>query len=108
MFKSISLAVIATLATTSAFAGASGQHSAQSVDHGVHSGGHSSAAVSTGTAVVIAVPIIVFGSAVTISGAALETVGHGAVAVGDDLSRAATTVPAGEPVVRPDRAPTLD
>lgn len=106
--RSIPLALIAALSVTPSFAGPSGQHSAQSVDHSVQGASHGSAAVSTGTAAVVAVPIVAFGAVIAISGVALEEVGQGSLALGNDLSRVGTGQPILLQDVQPNGAPTLD
>jgi len=103
-----SLALIATLFAAPAFAGGSGQHSAQSVDHSGQAASHGSLAVSTGVATVTAVPIMVFGSTMAVSGAALEEVGEGALALGNDLARAGSNQPNVTVIVTPNGPPTLD
>lgn len=106
--RATSFAVFASLLVTPAFAGPSGQHSAQSVDHSAQGASHGSAAVSTGAASVTAVPIFAFGSALAVSGAALEEVGEGSLALGNDLSRVGTGKPVQTGRVKPNGAPVLD
>lgn len=107
-FRTSFAAIIACSFATASFAGPSSQHSAQSVNHSGQAASHGSAAVSQGVATVVAVPIIAFGGAVAISGAALADVGEGALVLGSDLSNAG----AGQPVpirhVTPNGAPKLD
>ncbi len=108
MFIRPSLITLIALIATPSFAGASGQHSAQSVDHSAQAASHGSAAVVTGAAAVIAVPIVAFGSVFTVSGAALEEVGEGSVTAGTELLRAGTGQPTNNHAIKADGAPTLD
>jgi hypothetical protein len=108
MFIRPSLITLIALIATPSFAGANGQHSAQSVDHSAQATSHGSAAVVTGAAAVIAVPIVAFGSVFTVSGAAIEEVGEGSVTAGTELLRAGTGQPTNNPVIKADGAPTLD
>jgi len=108
MFIRPTLITLITLVATPSFAGASGQHSAQSVDHSAQAASHGSAAFVTGTATVIAVPIVAFGSVFTVSGAAIEEVGEGSVTAGTELLRAGTGQPANTNTIKADGAPTLD
>lgn len=107
-FRVTSLALSASLLVTPAFAGPSGQHSAQSVGHSAQAASHGLAAISTGAASVAAVPIFAFGSALAVSGTTLEEVGEGAVALGNDLSRAGVGKPVQTGRVTPNAAPVLD
>lgn len=70
--------LIATLGLIGApaLAGGSAQHSIQSVEHSAQASGHASAAVVTGAAQVLAVPLMITGRGLQISGAALANVGH--------------------------------
>lgn len=106
--RSTSLVLLAIVFVTPCFAGPSGQHSEQSVDHSGQAASHGSAAVSTGVATVIAIPILVFGASVAISGIALENVGEGALILGNDLARVGTGQAAIAQGVQPNGAPTLD
>jgi hypothetical protein len=54
------------------------------------------------------VPIIAVGSAIAITGSALQSVGEGALNVGSDLSRAGQRPLRIEPALAPMAAPTLD
>ncbi|MDT8326813.1 MAG: hypothetical protein RQ750_05410 [Roseovarius sp.] len=106
--RAASLALIADLLVIPAFAGPSGQHSAQSVGHSAQGASHGSAAVSTGAASVAAVPIFAFGSVLAVTGAALEEVGEGSLVLGNDLSRVGTGQPVQTGRVTPNGAPVLD
>lgn len=103
-----SLAIILGLAATASFAGPSGQHSAQSVDHSGQAASHGSAAIVSGAATVTAVPIMLFGTTLAISGAALKEVGEGTVGIGNDLYREGTVQAMAPRIVTPNGAPTLD
>jgi len=106
--RSLSLVLIAGLTVSPAFAGPSGQHSAQAANHSGQATSEGSAAVGTGAASVVAVPIFVLGGVVAISGAALAEVGEGSVGLADDLFRAGTGQPLITDGVRPNGPPTLD
>lgn len=85
---------IATLATalavtaTMGLAGPSTQHSAQSAAHSGAAASHGSAAVASGAATVVAVPILVVGGTLSLSAAALQSAGDGALDVGSSLIEA--------------------
>lgn len=102
IIRATTLALMAALFVSPPFAGPSlagpsSQHSTQSIDQSGQAASHGSAAISTGAATVIAVPILTVGISVAISGAALATVPKGSIAHGNDLA----TIP-------PNAAPTLD
>lgn len=108
IFRSTIIAFLAACAVTPALAGPSEQHSAQALDHSGAAASEGSAAVASGVAEVTSVPIILFGSSVAVTGAALEEVGEGSVDLGVELNRAATGVPARTPTITPDGPPKLD
>ncbi len=91
-----------------AFAGPSGQHSAEAANHSGQAASEGSAAVVTGAAAVVAVPIFVLGGTVAITGAALEEIGEGSAELGDDLFRAGTGQPIRTDGVTPNGPPRLD
>lgn len=93
---------------TQAAAEPSEQHVVQSANYSALAVSHGSAAVASAASTVVAVPIVAFGSVLTISGGALQTTGAGALAVGAELSRAGAAPLALEPVARPNGPPKLD
>ena len=95
-----------------AFAGPSGQHSAQALSFSGAASAQGSAAVSSGAATVLAVPIIVLGAGIVITGSALAAVGEGSLALGSEMIEAPHPRPvtrrAKRSLIVPDGPPTLD
>lgn len=102
------LVLSASIVASAGFAGPSSRHSVEAVDHSGQALSHGSAAAISGGAAIASVPIIAFGSALTISGAALEEVGAGALTVGSEMSNIATHGVPMNPGVTPHGPPTLD
>ncbi|MEE4188763.1 MAG: hypothetical protein V2I76_10005 [Roseobacter sp.] len=98
---------LATTATA-AFAGGSGQHSAEATYHSGEAASHAGAAVASGAATVAAVPIIAVGSAIAITGEVLEEVGTHAIDTGAGLSAVGRPNQTINITVMPNAAPTLD
>lgn len=103
-----SLAIIFGLAASPSIAGPSGQHSAQSVEHSAQAASHGSAALVSGAATVTAVPIMLFGTSMAISGAALKEVGESTAGIGNDLYLEGTGQAITPRIVTPNGAPALD
>jgi hypothetical protein len=93
------------LTAAPALAGGSAQHSVNAAGLSGQASSEGSAAVAKGATTVLAVPLVVFGAGISISGAALADVGGGSVAAGSDLAHAAPPAPRN---VKPNGAPTLD
>lgn len=91
------ITVITALALTTACANPSAQHSGQAAGHSAQAGAHGSVAVVTGVAEVSAVPLIVAGTMLTVSGAALQGVAAGADCLTFDI-----------PCVAPNGPPALN
>jgi hypothetical protein len=106
--RSILLALLASLTFTPSFAGPSYQHSAQATDHSAQAASHGSVAAVSAASMMVAVPIIAFGSAVTVSGIALVETSTGALLPGADLVQAGAGEPAVVSIVQPNAAATLD
>ncbi|MDX8353298.1 hypothetical protein [Cognatiyoonia sp. IB215182] len=107
------IALPAILGLVTACAAPSVQHAAQSADHSAQATSHGVSAAATSAATVTAVPVVAAGSVLSVTGAALEEVGEGAVVAGVEvldatLGHAPThTCPTG--TVAPQRAcPTPD
>jgi hypothetical protein len=100
-------ALLAALGLTvaPALAGDSSEHSAQAGYLSGQASSQSSQAIASGAAAVVAVPLVVFGAGITISGSALAEVGTGSMAAGSALSKG-TDKPTRH--VKPDGAPRLD
>ncbi len=98
---------LATTATA-AFAGPSGQHSAEASYHSGEAASHAGAAVASGTATAVAVPVIAVGSALAVTGSVLEEIGTSTIDAGADLSLSAQPHRAINVTVMPNAAPTLD
>lgn len=98
----------AAIIATHSFAGGSGQHSAQSTNHSGQASVHGSAAVVTTAATVLAVPVIAVGGSFAITGAALESVGTGAMEVGVEMIPVEQVQTKPRHIVTPDGKPTLD
>ena len=82
------LTVTVCLLAAPALAGGSAQHSAQSAGHSAQASAHGSAAVVTGAGEILAVPLIITGRTLQISGAALADVGHAAQSTAKPKPRA--------------------
>ena len=105
--RTVLFAIAISAAAAPAFAGPSGQHSDQALLHSGQAVGHGSAAVASGTATVVAVPIVAAGSVIAVTGAALESIGTGAMDAGLELSTVGAT-PDVQRIPAPNAAPSLD
>lgn len=106
--RSILFGLALATTTTVAFAGPSGQHSAEATYHSGEAASHAGAAVASGAVTAVAVPIVAVGSAIAVTGSALEELGTSTIDAGSDLSlkgRPAQTI---NITVMPNAAPTLD
>jgi hypothetical protein len=83
-------------------------HSGQASNHSARAASHGSATAASAVSTIAAVPIIAFGSTLTISGAALQQVGNSALDVGSTLATSNTPKPYAKTAVKPNGAPTLD
>ena len=77
----------------------------QSDDHSATAASYGLAAVGTSVATVVAVPLVVSGSALAISGAAIQEVGTGSVRADSDVL---VGHPAPQMTLAPNAAPTLN
>jgi hypothetical protein len=57
---------------------------------------------------VVSVPVSAFGAALAISGAGIESLGQGSLALGADLARTGHAPQVPQQPIRPDGRPTLD
>ena len=77
----------------------------QSADHSATAASYGSAAVGTSVATVVAVPLVVSGGALAISGTAIQDVGTGSLRAGSDVL---VGQPAPQMTLAPNAAPTLN
>ncbi|WP_295315929.1 hypothetical protein [Roseobacter sp.] len=95
--RSALIGLTMALTATTAFAGPSGQHSAQASDHAAAAASHGSAAVASGVATVVAVPVIAVGSTLAVTGSALEELGASTIDAGSDIIGSTHAAPQTEP-----------
>ena len=109
MLKRLTLATAAlALAVTPALAGGSGQHSARASDHGAAGPAVFFCALPRGATVAVALPVLAAGSAIAVTGAAIESVGDEVLEAGSNIAASGSEVYIIEPQVRPNSAPALD
>ena len=103
--RSATIALLTILTVSPAVAGPLERHSAGAVYHSGRASSEGVSALATGGAIVSSVPITAFGSALKITGSAIESVGDGALEVGGALSQAGK---GHAPHVTPNGPPRLD
>jgi hypothetical protein len=69
---------------------------------------HGSAAIASGVSTAVAVPIVIVGSALYVTGSALESVGDTVVGAGADLAQVGNAPLIVDTKTAPNRAPSLD
>lgn len=97
--------LLAAVAVTALAASAACSNAKLSADHSAAASVYGSAAVGESVATVVAVPLVVSGGALAISGAAIQEVGVGSMQAGSSVLQPQQTAPT---TTTPNGAPTLN